>query len=323
MRPRVLAAVPPLVLAASYGILAAYHGRLWLWGTVVHESGRYSLLETTLYASHFFGHVPVYLVLAAVTVGSWSMLAGRDEPPASTRRLLALGLALSGLLAVAMVLAITWFGADDTLRFVLQQRQRAAGAEPGGAWALHLPSTELQLALIPLAVAATTWWFAGELRPRRRGLGLLLAAVTAILGMSLVTGGLGQLLTVWGRPRYLAHSVRELATFPLLYYPIPLVVWLEGLAPTRPRRLQDRRLSWLLAALVLAFTVGFAVQVVVSLTAGIDTMAQRPPFAGDRPLGIPYLLATHYFEHVLDATFFVLVTLLLEGLWRRATATRS
>lgn len=318
MRPRLLAAVPCLTLAVSYGILAAEHGRLWLWGTVVHESGRYTLLETTFYASHFLGHIPVYLVLAALLAGSWSMLAGGDQRPPSRRLLVGLGAALVVLLATSAAIAVSWFGADDTLRFVLQQRQRAAGAEPGGSWALHLPSTELQLALIPLVVAASSWWFAGELRPRRRGLGLLLGAAGGILVMTLLTGGLGQLATVWLRPRYLAHSVRELATFPLLYYPVPLAVWLERLPRRRPRCSPGRQTLVLLAGLAVVVAAGFAFQVAVSLGAGIDTLSQRPPFAGGHPLGIPYLLASHYFEHVLDATFFVLVALLLESLHRRS-----
>ena len=44
---------------------------------------------------------------------------------------------------------------------------------------------------------------------------------------------------------------------------------------------------------------------------GIGELAQKPPFARTGALGVPYLLASHNFEHVLDTIYFTLVTLLL------------
>ena len=59
------------------------------------------------------------------------------------------------------------------------------------------------------------------------------------------------------------------------------------------------------------FLVGFVYQVVISLANDVGSLAQRPDFAKGGELSIAYLLASHYFEHVLDSLFFALLTLLL------------
>jgi hypothetical protein len=66
-----------------------------------------------------------------------------------------------------------------------------------------------------------------------------------------------------------------------------------------------------MGALAVLFAVAFAYQVVVSLGHDIGALAQQPSFAEGGRLGVPYLLASHFFEHVLDSLFFTLVTLLL------------
>lgn len=320
--PRWLAALPPLVLLASYVELARYHGSWWLWGTVVHESGTLTLLETTLYASHFLGHVPVHVVLALLLAGSFAMVASGERRAPSSRGIGLLAAGVAALLAFSVALALAWFGDEDTLAYVLQQRQRAGSYDAGGSWALHLPSTQLQLGLIPLAAAAAAWVYAGRLRPGRAGGGLVGTAVAGILGVTWLVGGPALAVEVWTDPRYLAHSVREVATFPVLYYPVPLAVWLAAAERRRPRELPDRGALRVLALLAVLVAVGVGIQAWISLAVGIDTMSQRPAFAGGEPLGIPYLLASHYFEHVLDAAFFVLVALLADALRRRHAARR-
>jgi hypothetical protein len=116
---------------------------------------------------------------------------------------------------------------------------------------------------------------------------------------------------VWSDPRYLAHSVRELATFPLTYYPIPLAVLLWRERPLAEHPVSRRLPEAVIATAAVVFVVGFLVQVRVSLANHVGSLAQRPAFARGGELSIPYLLASHYFEHVLDSIFFALLTLLL------------
>jgi len=304
--------LPAAVYLASYAYLALYHGRAWLWSTPVHESGRYTLLETTFYASHFLGHVPVLLTVALLAAGSWRSMSPPPPPPAGRGRLLAVaGLGL--LVAGSLALAIGHFGLDDTLAFILQQRQRPDDIVAGGSWNLHLPSTLLQFALIPVAVFLARVAFARPVVWSRRGLVLLAAAAAVAVGMTWLVNRdpLAAVIAVWRDPRYLAHSVRELVTFPLTYYPLALAVLLAGEAPAPRTRRAVRRSDLAIGALAVLFAVAFAYQAVVSLGHDIGALAQQPFFAEGGRLGIPYLLASHFFEHVLDSLFFTLVTLLL------------
>ena len=310
--PRLLALLPAAVYLASYACLALYHGRAWLWSTPVHESGRYTLLETTFYASHFLGHVPVLLTVGLLAAGSWRSMSPPSPPPLDRGRLLAaagLGLLLAGSLA----LAVFHFGLDDTLAFILQRRQRPGDVVAGGSWNLHLPSTLLQFALIPVAVFVARSAFARPVVWSRRGLALMAVAAAVVVGMTWLVNRdpLTAVALLWRDPRYLAHSVRELVTFPLTYYPLALAVLLAGEPRGRSTRRAASAADLLIAALAALFAVGFIAQVVVSLGHDIGELAQQPAFAPGGRLGIPYLLASHFFEHVLDSVFFTLVTLLL------------
>jgi hypothetical protein len=310
--PRLLLLLPAAVYLASYANLALYHGRAWLWSTVVHESGRYTLLETTFYASHFLGHAPVLLTIALFAAGSWRSMSPPSPPPAGRGRALAVaGLGL--LVAGSFALAILHFGLDDTLAFILQRRQRPDDVVDGGSWNLHLPSTLLQLALIPVTVFLARSAFARPVAWSRRGLPLLAASVAVVAGVTWLVNRdpLAAVAGVWSDPRYLAHSVRELVTFPLTYYPLALALLLAGEAPTRREQRSVSGPDLLIGALAALFAAGFLFQVAVSLRHDIGALAQQPAFAAGGRLGIPYLLASHFFEHFLDSLFFALATLLL------------
>ncbi len=63
-----LLAPPTAYLAISYGYLAAWHGDLWLWNTVVHENGRLTLLGSLFYFDHFVALVPMVTLFALSAV---------------------------------------------------------------------------------------------------------------------------------------------------------------------------------------------------------------------------------------------------------------
>ena len=150
--PRLVLLIPALTYLLSYVYLAVYHHRWNLWSTVVHESGRYTLLENTFYASHFFGHLPVVVTAALLFAGSWLCMAppGSVEASGRVRAVLAGSLAL--LLLVSAAISIAHFGGEDTLSFLLQRKQQPELYVEGGSWNLHLPSTMLQFLLIPVVV---------------------------------------------------------------------------------------------------------------------------------------------------------------------------
>jgi hypothetical protein len=314
-RPAVLLAIPVTAYALSYLYLAAYHGSWNLLHTVIHESGRYTLLETTLYASHFLGHVPVLVVLILMFVGVCRTLSPQPAVAPAGRSTAAAAVALLVLVVVSALISVWHFGAEDTIAYVTQQRQRAVGYERGGSWNLHLPSTVLLFALVPPYVALIRTLLGRGVEGSRRGLGLIVAAGSlTVLITWVVNGGVaGVVAHVWSEPRYLAHSVRELATFPVTYFPVALAPLLAVEPDGRWRR-PPRALVVVLAVLGLLFMVGLIYQSAVALGHDIGALAQQPDFARGGRLSIAYLLASHCFEHVLDSLFFALGCVVVAGL---------
>jgi hypothetical protein len=57
--------------------------------------------------------------------------------------------------------------------------------------------------------------------------------------------------------------------------------------------------------------IGVAYQAITVISAGISDTAQKPSFAHGQGLSIAYLLSAHYFEHVLDSIYFLLLAIFL------------
>lgn len=73
----------------------------------------------------------------------------------------------------------------------------------------------------------------------------------------------------------------------------------------------EKKLYLIMIILTALFLMGLFYQSYISLAAGIGRLAQKPFFAKNGELGIPYLLASHYFEHFLDTVYFTLLCLIL------------
>jgi len=310
----VLLGLPATVYAASYIYLAFYHGQAVIINTVVHEGGLYTFLQTILYASHFLGHIPVHTVLALYFVGVYMCLTPHFyESRLHLSRWPFVFLLVNFLLA-SVAISLIGFGLEDTMAFILQQKQNVRHYTAGGSWNLHLPSTLLQLALIPVFIFAVRLFFARPLHASRRGsfyIGVGLFLIVAFTGLvnEDPAFALGHVLS---DPRHLAHSVREIATFPLIYYPLPLYLFL-----TWEGRLEGARgnagkaLKIFMGLLTIVFVSAFLYQMLVPLAQGVGALAQKPAFMKGESLPIAHLLASHYFEHFLDTIYFLLVCMIL------------
>jgi hypothetical protein len=315
-RPWLLLLLPAGAYAVSYAILAVWHRRAWLLDAVVHESGRLTLGDTLLYAPHALGHLPVHVTSALAFAGAWKCFSPPCAPVAGRRVLAAI---LAAFLALCVWLSLARFGTEETLAFVLQRKQSDAVLGEGGAWSLHLPSTLTQILLVPLYVVALRALCGAPVEASWRGAPLFGAATLLLLAGMLWMGGEALARSVTS-PRYLAHSAREMATFPITYYPLPAWLWLRAEAPLGIRRALPAAVRRALAACASLLLAALVYQSVVPIRVGIGALAQQPAFAAGRGLGIPYLLASHYFEHVLDTLFFLLVCLLATGAARRIGA---
>lgn len=324
LKKELLLLVPLGTYIVSYVCLALYHRKVFLFDTVIHEGGAYSLLQTVLYASHFLGHVPVHTVYALIFTGTYLCLAdpskAGDEASHLRRSATALGLFISA----AIVVSLAWFGMDDTLAFVLQEKQNMTVSTRGGSWNLHLPSTMLMPLAIPCYLMVHMHLFHVPTAVSRQGVVLVGAGFILLILLTMLFNGasLHPLLSTWTDPRYLAHSVRECATFPLVYFPLPLYIFFRKKAGKgTPDHGGFPAKAWPASAvLALLFIALLAYQAAAALGAGIGTMAQKPGFAGGSALPVYYLIASHYFEHVLDTVYFTLLCVVLfnlQGVSRR------
>ncbi len=316
LSPKILIWIPVLVYLLSYAYLAYYHQKLWLFNTVVHEGGTLTFLENLFYASHFLGHIPVHVTLALVFTGSYLSFAPPHSPGAP-RDSSGLYSALAAFLLFLICLSFVMFGSEDTLAFILQRKQGVATYETGGSWNLHLPSTLLLIPLIPCYVGFARCFFGKPVHPNSQGLPFLGSGILLILTMTWLLNdhNLCPLWELWTNPRYMAHSVRELATFPLTYFPLPLYFLFKNEKNEREENSPiPNKTKALLFVPALLFLLGFSYQVAFSLSHGIENLAHKPPFAQGGRLSVTYLLTSHYFEHFLDTLFFTLVCLILARL---------
>ena len=112
-------------------------------------------------------------------------------------------------------------------------------------------------------------------------------------------------------PRWLAHSIREIATYPLAGIPIALagVLLVENyLSGVNRWVIGPGPLSFVLIGMSILIVAG---QLILLKNVDLLAMAQNPPFAPGG-LSIPYLLFSHVFEHFLD---FVLIGPLAGGIY--------
>lgn len=303
----------------SYLYLAYYHEKFFIFDTIVHESGKYTLLQTTLYASHFLGHVPVHTVLAFWFVGAHLSLTGPNLDTYLRKKIRTILILLVLLFLSSFLLSLSVFGHEDTLAFIAQQKQGVRVYAKGGSWNLHLPSTMLVFLLIPVYIYVVKAVFGKTIELSSNGLFLISSGFICFFFFTFLFNRniVGAFFAVWGDPRYLAHSVRELLTFPVTYFPLPLYLILRGEKQKRGggyrRGKQNTNLKYAIACLAILFLLGLFYQSYISLTEGIGNLAQKPDFAKCGKLGIPYLLASHYFEHFLDTIYFSLLCLLLYG----------
>jgi len=259
--------------------------------------------------------VPVYTVLALYFTGVY--LAYREGDSRSVRPMGVLwGLLLIFLLAGSFMLSIKHFGSEYTYSYILQSRQSVSRYEPGGAWNLHLPSTILLFFLIPVYIYCLKIFFGRSIGKSSYGNVYIILSILIFLFMTvLVNRNLKTPFLIWENPRYLAHSVRELATFPVTYFPIVLFFFIkDGPSSHEASPLLKKHQRRLIYVFLFLFLLGFGYQVFVSLSAGIETLAQKPFFAKNGSLGIPYLFSSHFFEHVLDTIYFIFLCFLLFGL---------
>jgi hypothetical protein len=307
----ILISAPLVYMLISYAYLAWWHGKPYLLNTIVHENGRLTLLGSVFYFDHYVAHVPMIVAFGWCAVGGVALTA---RVPRGVHLAFGAGLAAVILLGAATVLVVLSFlaslftvGWQRTIDYVMQRIERDGVMSKGGLW------NQLQLSNVPIALGTIGLGSAlrtvnsespalGDPRLFAGGIACIGAAAAVLVVMNIATWPTWRAFL---NPRWLAHSMRELATWPLTGIPTALgsVVLVQYLlfGPS----------VWTLRpggpSLVLVGLSGLMVGLEFALVRSVDILAiaQKPSFAAQR-MSITYLLASHVFEHALDFVFIAL-----------------
>jgi hypothetical protein len=312
----VLLGVPALYFLVSYCYLARWHGKPVLWNTIVHENGRLSLVGSLLYFDHFLGCVPMVAFFALCTAGGFALGARVPELADPARAHVLAAVLLGGgvsLVIVAFVASVRTVGWQQTMDYALQRIERDGVLSRGGTW------NQLQLSNVPIALGIVALSSATEMALAPSGgspqsglryAGVLCLLAGVILNVAITVMG-GRSCRSFLNPRWLAHSVREIATYPFTGVLIAFFVVLlveHAISGVDSVTIHLGVISLLLMLTCLAMALG---QLLALKDAPVLEMAQRPAFA-KHGLSISYLMASHVFEHVLD---FALLGALAGGLY--------
>lgn len=307
----ILISLPLVYLLISYGYLASWHGRANLLNTIVHENGRLTLLGSLFYFDHFVAHMPMIAAFGWCAVGGVALTA---RVPRGVHIAFRAGLAAVLLLGAATVLVVLSFlaslftvGWQRTIDYLLQRIERDGVMSKGGLW------NQLQLSNVPIALGTIGIGSAlrtvnsegsvlGELRLFTGGMACIGSAAAVLVAMSMATW------RTWRdflNPRWLAHSMREIATYPLTGIPTALgsVVLVQYLlfGPS----IWTLRPGWPSLVLIALSVLIVGIEFELIRSVDILAIAQKPSFAAER-MSITYLLASHVFEHALDFVFIAL-----------------
>jgi hypothetical protein len=312
----ILLTIPITYFVISYIYLVWWHNKIFLWNVLIHENGRLTLLGSLFYFDHFVACVPAIVVFALCTAGGVA-LAGHAPSGINLHRtafvaiFLLVGAAL--MVFVAFIASVHTVGWQRTMDYAFQWVERDGIVSKGGNWN-QLQLSNLPILLGTIGLSSAFVMFGKESGSKGSGpltaLALLCIGVAAALCIVISAfswGGWKSFLN----PRWLAHSLREIATYPLTGIPIALsgVLLVEYyLSGLHTWAVEPRSLSLILIGTGIGIAIG---EVILIKDVNVLAIAQKPSFAVNG-LSISYLLCSHVFEHFLD---FILIGPLAGGIY--------
>jgi hypothetical protein len=270
-----LVAIPCLTLLGAFGAICIHFDTAWPWNTIVHENGKWTLLETVLYFEHALGEAPLEVLLGGAVAGAM-LHCTKPSPRKNTSTIVMLTLLVAGLDALLLAGAWQAVGYKSAKQFLLQYHTRdEAPFEFGSHWRYHLLS-EASLMLLPAAVAPLVLSGRGSRR--------VLAASWVAFGMGCLIFGISG--ASFFDPRYLGHQARETLTHALVTIPLALSLCL---AISETTEAPGRR-GWSFAP------AGFALLVLYQVAGVLASGSQEHAQTRD----MTRLVGSHFFEHTLS-----------------------
>lgn len=294
-----LLGTPVTVLVLSYLYLAVEYQTLFLFNLKVHESGKYTLLQTMFYFDHFAREIPIGALNAlSISISFYilSPLAGISRH--SFRKFfIPAAYSLLFFLLIVVAAAIHKNGFGSFLLDLLQFRTRDDLVSYGSHWHSHL----LDMFFVMLFSLALSFIYRGitgtpNRTIDRRGLHLLFVWGALFIACTVI---FVPTIKPLSDTRFLAHQFREIATHSVTTVPLAyaFLILLErslsgnAISIRRDRQLIKRGMLFIIAASAIPlFIAGSLV--------GRDIIAEA-----QKKTSYLNLLAAHYFEHMLDYFF--------------------
>ncbi|MCH7588746.1 MAG: hypothetical protein IIC78_12050 [Chloroflexi bacterium] len=270
--------IPFMVWMISYFYLAIYYKKWNLLHVKIHETGRYSLLGTIFYFNHFLREMIMDTFFVLSIFFTISIL----RPSALITQAVNLVPVLATFITIVFIGSIWKVGFRNTLLDFFQFRELDTVVSYGSHWQMHFLSN---LTLMLMFVMPVTF-VGGHISPPIVLTFLLFFVLSGVFktGPKAVT-----------HPRWLMHGGREIITFFFLAL-IPAYVFSVELQRLRPT-FAAIALAGLLAAILIYYWRAF-------LKVNLNEVGQSS-------YGIAYLLASHFFEHVLDVVYMLLLLAVL------------
>lgn len=305
--------IPAALLIGAYLHMAMRYNKIWLFDTIVHERGKYTLLEVILYFRHFIWELPIKTVYALFIVGAFYFFGNKGAVTKDTgSSYISLHkIVISGILALvvgltAFLMTANTYGFVEAFTGLLQSRiSEIKPLTVGSHWRNHFLSNIVMYAsTISVILMYRIYAEKGKWGKRRFSFLLPLTIMLFIL----ITFIFGINLDPFNIPSYLGHQLREVFGSDLtitMLLSLGILIHLEGrydTGKTTNRMNNDTKkprqtVVCFLISSIIAISLSLFLIIKVLATDISSEMAKLGSTAGWSKMD---LFAWHFFEHSLD-----------------------
>jgi hypothetical protein len=301
----------------AYLQMCIFYEKLWLFDTVVHERGKYTLLQVIFYFRHFLWEVPIKLVYSLFVVGAFYYYGKpvTTIDKSRTSDVPVKGMVISGVFALGLVLysifmAGSEIGFKDALMGLMQYRtHELRPLEFGSHWRNHFLSnivlfcTSVVFILLYRRLNSNEFWI------KKRNSGLFPVAIGIFVSLTLLFGFTQDPFV---SPSYIGHQLREIFGTDLsvtLFLVMGTLIHLEKKYDLEQSHSSEKDTDFRKKNIAHIFYWAFpgavcaGFLIIKVLTFDIGTEMGRLGNTND--WSVLDLFAWHFFEHSLDYIFSV------------------
>ncbi len=304
-------AIPSFLLISAYLYMTVFYHKLWLFNTVVHENGKYTLLEVIFYFKHFNWEMPIKILYAVFIVGTFYYYG---NPLETKRKVLARSNSskwiLISLVSVLTIMSVTTISnviqdgfKETVLGFFQYKTTDARPPEFGSHWRNHFLSNIVLFSVTAVVIMLYRLIFCNGMWERRKFYYLLPFSIALFVCLTFIYGFT---MDPFINPSYLGHQLREIfgTDLPItMLLATGLLIYMEGKFDSRKeineimkkeKGIIIRHLSVLIIPAVLP-TVYLILKVL-----SLDVSGEIANIGRTANWSVLDLFAWHFFEHSLD-----------------------